>query len=190
MSLAVRFIFYAIKLICLKLKLQKRIRFYGLKQKIKMDTKVEVGKTGLITLDEISTQNNVHLISRTGELEIGKGVSFNRNCVVVCRKSIKIGHDCLFGPNVCIYDHDHIFGIEGLKRNEYTCKDIVIEDGCWIGAGVIILKGSYIGKNSVIGAGTIIKSHIPANSLVVTDNKNKIIKLKDLDDRTENDGTN
>ena len=43
----------------------------------------------------------------------------------------------------------------------------MIEDGCWIGGGVIILPGVTIGKNSVIGAGSVVTKDIPANSLAV-----------------------
>ena len=46
-------------------------------------------------------------------------------------------------------------------------RPITIEDGCWIGGGVIILSGITIGYGSVIGAGSVVTKDIPANSLAV-----------------------
>jgi maltose O-acetyltransferase len=51
-------------------------------------------------------------------------------------------------------------------RHTYALP-VVIEDGCWIGGGVIILPGVTIGRGSVIGAGSVVTKSIPANSLAV-----------------------
>lgn len=100
-----------------------------------------------------------------GEMIIGRRVVVNRNCIFICRKKIQIGNHCSFGPNVCIYDHDHIFDYNGVKSG-YKCREVVIGDHCWIGAGAIILRGSHIGEGCIIGAGCIIKDDIPSHCLV------------------------
>lgn len=79
----------------------------------------------------------------------------------------------MFGPNVCIYDHDHKYDAEGFKEG-YRTGAIVIEDHCWIGANVTILRGTHIGEGCVIGAGAILKGDIPEHSLV-TPNRELII---------------
>jgi maltose O-acetyltransferase len=40
---------------------------------------------------------------------------------------------------------------------------IVIEDNVWIGAGVHIMGGVTIGRNSVIGAGSVVTKDVPEN---------------------------
>lgn len=40
-------------------------------------------------------------------------------------------------------------------------KSIYIEDGAFIGGNSIILKGVKIGKNSVVGAGSVVTRDIP-----------------------------
>lgn len=163
-----------IKLLIIKMKYGKALNLNNLNYNLNFDTEIVIDKGGWVELGYISTQTNVHLICRKGELKIGDSVSFNHNCIVVCRKNIKIGDKCIFGPNVCIYDHDHIFGIKGIKPGIYNCADVTIGEGCWIGAGVIILKGTHIGKNCVIGAGTIVSGEIVDNSLVVANRENRI----------------
>ena len=42
-----------------------------------------------------------------------------------------------------------------------------IEEDCWIGSNVTILKGVHIGKHSVVGAGVVVYKDLPAHSLTV-----------------------
>ncbi len=135
------------------------------------DTKVRITKGGEIAFGEsVSTYNNVHISAIGGKIKIGARVSFNRNCIILCRDAITIGNECIFGPNVCLYDHDHKFGIAGIQKG-YKTTPIIIEDNCWIGANVTILRGTHIGSGSVIGAGTVIKGEVPPHSLVTNDRK-------------------
>src|SRR5262249_19806331 len=45
-------------------------------------------------------------------------------------------------------------------------KPIVIEDNCFIGIRSILLPGVTIGRNSVVGAGSIVTRSVPPNSVV------------------------
>jgi galactoside O-acetyltransferase len=73
----------------------------------------------------------------------------------------------MFGPNVTITTANHPIAPElrgrGLKYN----KDVYIGENAWICAGVIILPGVKIGKNTVIGAGSIVTKDIPDNVVAV-----------------------
>jgi acetyltransferase-like isoleucine patch superfamily enzyme len=57
-------------------------------------------------------------------------------------------------------------------------KNIIIEDGVWIGFGAIILPGVRIGYKSIIGAGAIVSKDIPPNS-IAAGNPCKIIREYD-----------
>lgn len=52
---------------------------------------------------------------------------------------------------------------------------IIIDDNVWLGYDVKVLKGVHIGKNSMIGAGSIVTKDIPAN-VIAAGNPCKIIK--------------
>ena len=114
-----------------------------------------------------------------GQLFIGENVSMNRNTVVVCHERILIGNHCSIAPNVMIYDHDHNYGVRGLEVG-YNTSPVVIEDHCWIGGGVIILRGTHIGEGSIIGAGCIVQGNIPPHSLVVS---NRDLTIKPIDEK-------
>ncbi|MGE0078439.1 MAG: DapH/DapD/GlmU-related protein [Bacteroidales bacterium] len=43
---------------------------------------------------------------------------------------------------------------------------IILEDDCWIGAGVIILPNIIVGNGSIVGAGSVVTKNVPPNSIV------------------------
>lgn len=121
----------------------------------------------------LGEQVSIHSRSRIsasngGKLRIGNRTSFNVGCILTCRHSIRIGNNVVFGPNVMIYDHDHIMDREkGTRGTGYTYGEVVIGDNSWIGAGSIILKGAHIGNNCVIAAGSIVKGYVPDDTVLV-----------------------
>ncbi|MBP6971827.1 MAG: hypothetical protein KBB67_02045 [Syntrophorhabdus sp.] len=48
-----------------------------------------------------------------------------------------------------------------------TKGDIRIEDGVWLGYGVIVLSGVHIGKGAVVGAGSVVTRSIPDGAVAV-----------------------
>ena len=97
-----------------------------------------------------------------GYLSIGDNTSFNVGCVVTCRHRVTIGKNISFGPNVLIYDHDHIMEAEtGPKGPGFHLGEVEIGDNTWIGAGTIILRDTHIGKNCMIAAGSVVKGVVP-----------------------------
>ena len=108
-----------------------------------------------------------------GRIWIGKECFFNRYCILACREEIRIGNHCIFGPNVLIYDHDHQYSANGVT-NDYNTGSVVIEDGCWIGGNVTILRNTHIGEGSVVGAGCVVRGDIPAHSIVTSGRELKI----------------
>lgn len=100
------------------------------------------------------------------KLKIGNNVSLNYNDMIVCHEKITIGNDVQLSPNVQIYDHDHDYKA-GLKKMKYKTAPVEIGNEVWIGANSIILRGTTIGDNAVIGAGSVVKGNIPAGTVFV-----------------------
>jgi maltose O-acetyltransferase len=93
-------------------------------------------------------------------IELGKRVFFNFNCVVldVCR--VKIGDYSMFGPAVQIYTATHPLNAE-LRRTQEFAKPIAIGSDVWVGGGAILCPGVTIGSASVIGAGSVVTRDVP-----------------------------
>lgn len=96
---------------------------------------------------------------------------------------IVIEDNCLVGSGVHIYTSNHRFddtSLDIFEQGYSEPKDVILKKGCWIGASVIILPGVVIGKNSVVGAGSVVTKSVP-DFCVVAGNPAKIIKnIKDI----------
>jgi len=103
-----------------------------------------------------------------GLLEIGANTFFNNYCSINCLSNIRIGSNTLFGEGIKIYDHNHVFNKRNIiiENQGFGFGAVIIGDNCWIGSNVIILRNVTIGDNVVIGAGCMITSSIPSNTLV------------------------
>lgn len=114
------------------------------------------------------------LLDDMGGVKIGDNVFFNNYCTVCAYNEIIIGDGTIFGENVKIYDHNHIYSDPNvlIKHQGYTSAPIHIGKQCWIGSNVTILKGVTIGDNCVIGAGCIVYKDVPSNTRLI--NKQKI----------------
>jgi acetyltransferase-like isoleucine patch superfamily enzyme len=165
------------KIFLIKILYKKRVSLQS-SYTINLRTEIKSIKNGKITIGKGLHTREGCSISSSASLLIGDNVFFNRNCIIACRSDIKIGNGCAFGPNVCVYDHDHRFGEEGMVSGEYNYGSVIIGNNCWIGAGAIILKGTTIGNNCVIGAGAIVKGNVPDNSLAFSENNLKIKVLR------------
>ncbi len=116
---------------------------------------------------KIRGKGKVFNIQEEGSIKIGSAF-FNSGCKLNAHKEIVIGHNCLFGENVKIYDHNHVYSNlhEPISNQGFICKPVYIGDNCWIGSNVTILQGVHIGDNVVIGANCLIYKDIPSNVVV------------------------
>ena len=127
----------------------------------------------------LSTQDHCRFLVRGGNLTIGDHVGLNSNCIVACHEEITIGDGTEIGPNTCIYDHDHDYKCdEGIKAGKYLSSPVSIGKNVWIGANVVILRGTKIGDHCVIAAGSVVKEDVPAHTLLYTE---RTIKRKNIE---------
>lgn len=144
-------------------------------------TEISIGRNAKLYIgNRIKMRSGSRIRVRNGaETYIGENTSLNHGCIFTAHEKITIGNDVQFGPNVMIYDHDHDFKEKnGLKELKYKTSQVTIGNNVWIGANTIILRGTHIGDNCVIGAGSVIKGDFPNNVTVVQKRENKIIQYK------------
>ena len=74
---------------------------------------------------------------------LGEGVFMNANARIVVAESVRVGDHVMIGPNACVYDHDHVFGENGVSGDLVT-SPVVIGEHCWIGANSLVTRGAQI----------------------------------------------
>ena len=50
---------------------------------------------------------------------------------------------------------------------KFKTAPITIGNNVWMGANALILRGTTIGDNTVVGGGTVVKGDFPANSVII-----------------------
>lgn len=99
-------------------------------------------------------------------LRIGADCQINSPLFLDLNADITIGNRVSIGHHVVFVTADHEIGPGERRCGTLTSAPIVIEDGCWIGAGATILPGVTIGRGSVVSVGSVVATDVPANRLV------------------------
>ncbi|MGJ9405968.1 sugar O-acetyltransferase [Nesterenkonia aurantiaca] len=100
-------------------------------------------------------------------ISIGDRVFINTGLVALDVAPIRIGADCLLGPNVQLLTPIHPLEPGPRQQKWESAEPITLEENVWLGGGVIVCPGVTIGRNAVIGAGAVVTRDIPANSVAV-----------------------
>lgn len=100
----------------------------------------------------------------SARLYIGDGTGMSGGTICAAA-SVSVGCNVLIGPNCLIVDSDfHSLDPEArrIPGDRGRSRPVVIEDDVFIGANALVLKGSHIGRGSVIGAGSVVVGVVPA----------------------------
>jgi len=118
------------------------------------------------------------------KLIIGDYTWIGQGCFFHSAGGITIGKAVGIGPYVKILTSTH--KEEELDKPILFCeiefKEVIIEDGCDIGIGTIILPGVRIGEGSIIGAGAVVTKSIKPYSVAVG-SPAKIIRRRDKEQK-------
>ena len=96
--------------------------------------------------------------------EIGKGVYIQANAYLWTK--VKIDDYCIISPNVVIAHHSTVGQACLVSTLTGVGASIKIENNVFIGMGCTIVTGlSFIGENSIIGAGAVVLKNTDKNSV-------------------------
>jgi len=95
--------------------------------------------------------------------------------------AIDIGDSCMMAKGVYVTDSDW-HGIYNRIVPSSLAAPIRIEDNVWLGDSVIVCKGVTIGQNSIIGAGAVVTSDVPAN-VIAAGNPARVVKHLDPNEK-------
>jgi len=110
-----------------------------------------------------------HVPDNDPVISIGERCVIGKGSGVVGHRSIEIGDDVWTGHHVYVTDANHGYEDTTLPPGLQFAgpKPVVIRSGAWLGHGTVVLPGATIGRNVVIGAGSIVVGDIPDFSVAV-----------------------
>lgn len=125
------------------------------------------------------SQRCIIVAKNGGKIIINEGVGMS-GCTIYSMESITIGRNTDIGSGCKIIDNDFhplpyskrypVERLDLLKK-----RPVVIGEGCFLVANSIILKGTALGKNVVVGAGSVVSGTFPDN-VIIAGNPARIIK--------------
>lgn len=96
-----------------------------------------------------------------GHIILGEGTWVGHESMLVSTSLISIGAQVDIAPRVYIGTGTHLIdSVSARTAGQGISKEVVIEDGAWIGAGSLLLPGTRIGRKSVIAAGAVVTGDI------------------------------
>ena len=108
------------------------------------------------------------------------GVSIGKGCMISLRAKIDtrrgeiiIGNNCIITYGCIILSHDA--SARRINPSDNGSGKVIIEDNVFIGVNSVVLRNVTIGKNSVVGAGSVVSCDIPPN-VVATGNPARVTK--------------
>ncbi len=110
-------------------------------------------------------------------IKIGDHVLISPGVRISAAEEIVISDNCMLASQVYISDSDW-HGIYDRSLPSGDVHPVILEPNVWVGDSAIICKGVTIGKDSIIGAGAVVSSDIPAGSIAVG-NPARIVKTLD-----------
>ena len=114
-------------------------------------------------------------------IHVGDNFHADYNCTMLDLAEIRIGNNCLIGPDVGIYTAGHRLEPEGRTLDVYGMP-ITIGNDVWIGGHSTILPGVTIGNGAVIAAGAVV-THDVEPYTIVGGVPAKVIKKIEIIDR-------
>lgn len=96
-------------------------------------------------------------------LEIGDGTYIGRFCHIYATSVIQIGKKVLIADKVYLSDNLHGYkniNVPVIDQPVEQLNPVIIHDGAWLGENVCVV-GASVGKNSVVGANSVVTRDIP-----------------------------
>jgi maltose O-acetyltransferase len=96
------------------------------------------------------------------QIAMGARVYVNMGCVFLDPAPIVLGDDVQIGPGVQLLTADHPRDAAQRAGGLESALPITIGDRAWLGGGVIVLPGIEIGRDAIIGAGSVVTRSVPS----------------------------
>ena len=98
-------------------------------------------------------------------VSIGKNTNISLRAKIDTRRGkIIIGNNCYVTYGCVILSHDAT--AKRINPNDDGSGTVIIEDNVFIGVNSVVLRNVRIGRNSIVGAGSVVTKDVPPNVIV------------------------
>ena len=100
-------------------------------------------------------------------LKIGDGVHIGQDVFLDLTDTVEVGSNVTMSMRCTIITHMDV-GRSPLSQGTYrsASKSVRLGEGCYLGAGAVVLAGVSVGACAIIGAGAVVTADVPAGAMV------------------------
>lgn len=147
-----------------------------------IETSVRGGKVVISDNAVVDSFVKIKFAGGSGNVFIGESSYLNSGVVIYSGNGVSIGNGTLLAANVTLAATNHKYHSRQktiIEQRFIPSKGgIVIEEDCWIGANSVLLDGTILRKGCVVAAGTVIRGEW-AEFAVIAGNPPKVLKYRD-----------
>ncbi|MEJ5914258.1 sugar O-acetyltransferase [Pseudokineococcus sp. 1T1Z-3] len=114
-------------------------------------------------------------------LRVGARCFANFGLTVLDVADVTIGDDVQIGPHVQLLTPTHPLDPDLRKAGWEAAAPITVEDGVWLGGGVVVCPGVTVGAGTVVGAGAVVTKDLPPRVVAVGNPARVLRRLDDAD---------
>jgi acetyltransferase-like isoleucine patch superfamily enzyme len=118
------------------------------------------------------------------KIVIGDECQIHRFMLMVCTNSITVEKNVAIGQGTFIGDNNHTFShpfVPIMQQPNEKGKPIIIKKGTWIGLNSVILGGTTLGENTVVGAHSVVQGGYPSHAIIAPPRAKMILRRFDED---------
>jgi len=118
---------------------------------------------GIFIGDGVFLGRNTILNCKNGDIILEDNVNISSNSMIFSASEVRVGADCLIAAYCYLVGGTHHFDNPEipLLYQKRSSQGINLGSGGWLGAHVTVFDGVNVGKNVVIGAGSVVNKNIP-----------------------------
>ncbi len=132
--------------------------------------------SGTVTFGGKASIGHGSKLSVRGKLSLGADFNMTAESTIVCAKEIRFGDDCLLSWDILVMDTDEHPIYDKAQQRINPDKPIIVGEHVWIGCKCVLLKGAEVPNDTVLAAGTLLKSGFAGEQQVIGGNPPSILK--------------
>ena len=121
--------------------------------------------------DGVFVGRNTTIYCKNGDVRLEDRASLSANCIVFSSNDLSIGRGTMVGSFSYLLsggEYDYASPLPYCEQSGMVTRGpLRVGSDCWLGAHVTVLDAASIGDGSVVAAGAVVTSPVPAHSLAM-----------------------